>query len=73
MKDEGQTKFKIDKCGITGHPRNSYSIVHGNKDTSKASCWGDKKVKLSSKRLLCGTNEEAEDLTGQRKPVSSSR
>ena len=53
--------------------KTSYSIVHGHKNTKKGSCWGDKKVKPSSKRLLCGTNEEAEDLTGQRAPISSSR
>ena len=53
--------------------RTSYSLVHDHKNTSKGSCWGDKKVKPSSKRLLCGTNEDAEDLTGQRAPVSSSR
>ena len=30
-------------------------------------------VKASSRRLLCGTNEDAEDLTGQRAPTASSR
>ena len=53
--------------------KTSYSIVHGHKNTSNGSRWGDKKSKPSSKRLLCGTNEEAEDLTGQRAPISSSR
>ena len=51
----------------------SYSIAHAHKNTRQGSCWGDKKVKPSSKRLLCGTNEDAEDLTGQRAPISSSR
>ena len=50
-----------------------YSINHGYKNTSKGSCWGDRKVKASSKGLMCGTNEDAEDLTGQRAPVASSR
>ena len=30
-------------------------------------------VKASSLGLLCGTNEDAEDLTGQRAPLASSR
>ena len=66
-----------------GHPthgqemdrlQTSYGMFHGHENTCKISgCWGDKKVKPSSKRLLGGTNEDAEDLTGQRAPVSSNR
>ena len=33
----------------------------------------DLQVKASSLGLLCGTNEDAEDLTGQRAPIASSR
>ena len=53
--------------------RTSYSLQHGYKNTRKGSCWGDRKVKPSSRGLMYGTNEDAEDLTGQRAPVSSSR
>ena len=53
--------------------RTSYSLQHGYKNTRKGSCWGDRKVKPSSKGLMCGTNEDAEDLSGQRAPISSSR
>ena len=53
--------------------RTSYSLQHGYKNTRKGSCWGDRKVKPSSKGLMYGTNEDAEDLTGQRAPLSSSR
>lgn len=53
--------------------KTSYSTQHDLKITKRGSCHGDKKVKASSLGLLCGTNEDAEDLTGQRAPVASSR
>ena len=53
--------------------RTSYSQDHGFKTCRAGSLWGARKVKASSKGLMCGTNEEAEDLTGQRAPLSSSR
>ena len=53
--------------------RTSYSQEHGYKSNRAGSSWGARRVKASSKGLMCGTNEEAEDLTGQRAPVSSSR
>ena len=53
--------------------KTSYSLQHGYKNTSQGSRWGDRRVKPSSRGLMCGTNEDAEDLTGQRAPVASSR
>ena len=60
---------------VSGRERlkTSYSLQHGYKNTSQGSRWGDRRVKPSSRGLMCGTNEDAEDLTGQRAPVASSR
>ena len=53
--------------------KSSYSVQHDYKNTRVGSCHGDRRVEPSSKGLMLGTNEEAEDLTGQRAPVASSR
>ena len=54
--------------------KTSYSTQHDLKITKRGSCHGQRhQVKASSLGLLCGTNEDAEDLTGQRAPLASSR
>ncbi|XP_023347387.1 uncharacterized protein LOC111716187 [Eurytemora carolleeae] len=51
----------------------TYSLAHGPKLRMENTKRGARKVKASSRGLLLGTDEEAEDLTGQRAPISSSR
>ncbi len=52
--------------------RSSYSVFHGPKISlhdRRAEIWS----KPSSARLLAGTNEFAEDLTGQRMPMNAAQ